>query len=81
MAGLLSLLSYFKDASALAGLVFVVWLFLSDRIVTRRHMDERLAERDIWLEEWKRVALGMAEAAKELAPDAREGLRVRRGQP
>lgn len=67
IASLVSLGWAAKDLGAIAGLGFVLWLLLSGRVVTRRHMDEvveavvkskdvQVEEAKIREREWHRLA-------------------------
>lgn len=82
-AGLISLLSLLKDLGAYGVLGAGVWLLLTNRVVTRKHMDEVVAavtaSRDVQTseakareEEWKRLAIRGIDIAVPLATAVKE---------
>lgn len=77
-AGLISLLSLLKDLGSIGVLGAGIWLLLTGRVVTRKHMDEVvaavIAARDVQTaeakareDEWKRLAVRGVDIAIPLA--------------
>jgi hypothetical protein len=79
IAAMVALVSYFKDLGVLGGLVYLIHQLQTGSLVTRKHHEDVVEDRDTQIAkaeareaEWRRVALGQTTVLEEAMPLVRE---------